>query len=67
MSEKEYKIVWDFKQPSWDKKKKKPISFKGEMTGGIHPYTNKEHAEALAADLNRIYGEGTHWIEEVTK
>lgn len=61
----EYKIRWKFTQDSWQKGKKKPLKFEGEMTGGIHPYTDKDHVEGIVADLNRTYGPGTHWVEEI--
>lgn len=61
----EYKIVWDFKVPSWNKRKKKPVHHKGENTGGIHPWTDKEHVENLVRELNRTYGADTHWLEEM--
>ncbi len=55
-----YKVVWDFHAPAWGKKKR--IHMKGEHSGGIYPFS-KEHAESLAAELNRQYGEGTHRVE----
>jgi len=59
-----WKLCWDFETKSWDRKKKKPLRIKGENTGGPYPYT-EESAKALAEDLCRMYGDGTHWAEEV--
>lgn len=59
-----WRLVWDFESKSWNSKKKRPVRIKGSMDGGPYPYT-EESAKNLAADLCRMYGESTHWAEEI--
>lgn len=52
-----YGMAWSFPVRVGDETK----TCAGKTDGGMYPW-DREHAEAMIEQMNRIYGPGTHWV-----